>query len=704
MQTNQQLELATNYVRYTGQNIFLTGKAGTGKTTFLHHLRETLSKRVVVVAPTGVAAINAHGVTIHSFFQLPFGLMVDVDRLKSDQMRLSREKTNIIRSLDLLVIDEISMVRADLLDAVDAVLRRFRTHSKPFGGVQLLMIGDLQQLAPVVKDDERELLSRYYDTPYFFSSKALRETSFVSIELTHVFRQQDEHFISILNKVRENNLDASALEALNKRYIPDFQPKEGDGYITLCTHNAQAQRLNDSKLSALRGKEFRFKATVEGTFPEYSYPTDFELVLKEQAQVMFVKNDSSAEKLFYNGKIGKITHIDAKEIVVRCPDDDEEITVQPMKWSNVRFSLNEATNEIEEVEEGSFIQYPLKLAWAITIHKSQGLTFERAVIDAQSSFAHGQVYVALSRCKTLEGMVLSTPIHNRSIINDRTVSGFTQQIEQNQPDENQLNSARIAYQNELLMELFRFGTFRNRILYIEKIIHENVGSIPIFTQNLLQKMFPPVQQDIIEVADKFQAQINRLLPQQPDVEQNTALQERIGPAAVYFSAKTQTLLLDVLSKADLDIDNKAVKKQLNDAVNRLEEDARIKYESLKACSSGFRLMDLLQAKAIASIEKAKPKEARKFSALENEEIVHPILFNRLRTWRTVKSVEMNVPAYGVFSQKALYELVNYLPVEGKTLAQINGIGPKKLQQFGAEIIEIIQEYCNEQKIEGKIVG
>ncbi|MDR2843510.1 MAG: AAA family ATPase [Candidatus Symbiothrix sp.] len=704
MQTNQQLELATNYVRYTGQNIFLTGKAGTGKTTFLHHLRETLSKRMVVVAPTGVAAINAHGVTIHSFFQLPFGLMVDVDRLKSDQMRLSREKTNIIRSLDLLVIDEISMVRADLLDAVDAVLRRFRTHSKPFGGVQLLMIGDLQQLAPVVKDDERELLSRYYDTPYFFSSKALRETSFVSIELTHVFRQQDEHFISILNKVRENNLDASALEALNKRYIPDFQPKEGDGYITLCTHNAQAQRLNDSKLSALRGKEFRFKATVEGTFPEYSYPTDFELVLKEQAQVMFVKNDSSAEKLFYNGKIGKIAHIDAKEIVVRCPDDDEEITVQPMKWSNVRFSLNEATNEIEEVEEGSFIQYPLKLAWAITIHKSQGLTFERAVIDAQSSFAHGQVYVALSRCKTLEGMVLSTPIHNRSIINDRTVSGFTQQIEQNQPDENQLNSARIAYQNELLMELFRFGTFRNRILYIEKIIHENAGSIPVFTQNLLQKMFPPVQQDIIEVADKFQAQINRLLPPQPDVEQNTALQERIGPAAVYFSAKTQTLLLDVLSKADLDIDNKAVKKQLNDAVNRLEEDARIKYESLKACSSGFRLMDLLQAKAIASIEKTKPKEARKFSALENEEIVHPILFNRLRTWRTVKSVEMNVPAYGIFSQKALYELVNYLPVEGKTLAQINGIGPKKLQQFGAEIIEIIQEYCNEQKIEGKIVG
>ncbi|MDR1526045.1 MAG: AAA family ATPase [Dysgonamonadaceae bacterium] len=698
MQTNQQLKLASNYVQFTGQNIFLTGKAGTGKTTFLHHLRENTSKRMAVVAPTGVAAINARGVTIHSFFQLPFGPLLGIDRMKPEQMRFSKEKINIIRSLDLLVIDEISMVRADLLDAVDAVLRRFRTQSKPFGGVQLLMIGDLQQLSPVVKDDEREFLREHYDTPYFFSSKALRETSFISIELTHVFRQQDEQFISLLNKVRENCLDTETLNALNERYIPGFQPDESEGYITLCTHNAQAQRINETRLAALPGDEYRFKATIEGNFPEYSYPTDAELLLKEDAQVMFVKNDSSPEKLFYNGKIGKIVHIEDHIIHVICVGEEDAIAVVPMKWDNVRYSLDETTNEISETVEGSFVQYPLKRAWAITIHKSQGLTFERAIIDAQASFAHGQVYVALSRCKTLSGMVLSTPIRNRSIISDQTVSGFTQNITQNPPDEVQLQSARIAYQQELLFELFRFTVFRNRILYIEKIINENPGSIPVPTQPLFKQMYPFVQKEIIEVADKFHTQLHRLLPQQPDVEQNTALQERIGSAAGYFSGKIKSLILDILPKADLDIDNKAVKKQLNDAVNRLETDVRIKYESLVACLSGFRITDLLKAKAEAAIEKEKPKETRKVAPVTTENVPHPALFNQLRSWRMAKAVEMNVPAFGVFSQKALYELANYLPVDGKSLQKINGIGPKKFHQFGAEIIEIIREYCEEQGI------
>ena len=693
MQTNQQLELAANYVQFTGQNVFLTGKAGTGKTTFLHNLRETTSKRMVVVAPTGVAAINAQGVTIHSFFQLPFGPLLGIDRMKSEQMRFNKEKINIIRSLDLLVIDEISMVRADLLDGVDAVLRRFRTQSKPFGGVQLLMIGDLQQLSPVVKDDERALLRGLYDTPYFFSSRALRETSFVSIELTHVFRQQDERFISLLNKVRENCLEPATLDALNQRYIPNFQPNESEGYITLCTHNAQAQRINDTQLAALPGGEHRFIASIEGNFPEYSYPTEFELILKEDAQVMFVKNDSAPEKLFFNGKIGKISRIDADFIYVLCPNEEEEIIVTPMKWDNVRYSLNETTNAISEVVEGSFTQYPLKLAWAITIHKSQGLTFERAIIDAQASFAHGQVYVALSRCKTLEGMVLKTPIRNRSIINDQTVSGFTQEITLNPPNETQLQSARIDYQQELLLELFRFIMFRNRILYIEKIIHENRGSIPVPTQQLFNHMFPPVQKDILEVADRFHTQIHRLLPQQPDIEQNAALQDRIGSAAGYFSEKIKSHMLDLIPKADLDIDNKAVRKQLKEAVNRLEEDARIKYESLAACRSGFRLSPLLKAKAEAAIEKEKPAESRKTVPVASEDITHPVLFSRLRAWRMEKSAEMNVPPYAVFSQKALYEMVHYLPMNRKDLLKMNGIGQKKLQQFGEEIMDIIREYC-----------
>ena len=697
MQTNQQLELAANYVQFTGQNVFLTGKAGTGKTTFLHNLREISTKRMVVVAPTGVAAINAQGVTIHSFFQLPFGPLLGIDRMKAEQMRFNKEKINIIRSLDLLVIDEISMVRADLLDAMDAVLRRFRTQSKPFGGVQLLMIGDLQQLAPVIKDDEREMLRTHYDTPYFFSSKALLQTSFVSIELTQVFRQQDDRFISILNKVRENCLDQSALDALNQRYIPNFQPEEKDGYIVLCTHNARAQRINDTKLAVLPGGEHHFTATVEGNFPEYSYPTEFELVLKEDAQVMFVKNDSSSEKLFFNGKIGKITRIDEDIIYVLCPNGDAEIVVTPVKWDNVRYSLNETTGAINEVVEGSFTQYPLKLAWAITIHKSQGLTFERAIIDAQASFAHGQVYVALSRCKTLEGVVLSSPVRNRSIINDQTVKGFTEEITRNQPCETQLQSARTAYQQELLLDLFRFIMFRNRILHIEKIINENRGSIPMPAQQLFGTMFPPVQTDILDVADRFHPQIHRLLLQQSDVEHNTALQERIASAAGYFSEKIKSLILDVVSKADLDIDSKAVKKQLHDAVNRLETDARIKYESLIACLSGFRLSSLLKAKAEAAIEKEKPKESRPPDPVTGEDMAHPVLFNRLRAWRMEKSAEMNVPPYAVFSQRALYEMVHYLPMNRKDLLKINGIGQKKLTQFGEDIMNIIQTYCEKKE-------
>lgn len=702
MQTNPQLELVTNFVQYTGQHIFLTGKAGTGKTTFLHHLREHPLKRMVVVAPTGVAAINACGVTIHSFFQLPFGPLIGIDRMKPEQMRFNKEKINIIRSLDLLVIDEISMVRADLLDAIDAVLRRIRRNDKPFGGIQLLMIGDLQQLSPVVKEEEKVLLQDHYDTPYFFSSKALRETSFVSIELTQVFRQQDERFISILNQVRENRLDKSSLEQLNQRYSPNFQPDENEGYITLCTHNAQAKRINENKLKSLNGKEYHFEAQIEGNFPEYSYPTEFELIVKEGAQVMFVKNDSSPEKLFYNGKIGKITRIEDKFVFVLCPGDENEISVSQMTWENVKYSLNTDTNEIIEDTEGTFTQYPLRLAWAITIHKSQGLTFERAIIDAQASFAHGQVYVALSRCKTLEGMVLSTPVRHHSIINDHTVKGFTEHIGQNQPDETRLNSARIAYQQELLIDLFRFAQFRNRILYIEKIINENKGSIPNPTQNLFRQMFLALHAEIGEVADKFQTQVRQLLLQQPDVEKNAALQTRIGKAAGYFSGKIKTIIFDALPKADLDIDNKTIKKQLNDAVNRLEDDAKIKHESLMACLNGFCLKDLLQAKAVAAIEKAKSKEVRKVVTTSNENISHPALFSQLRTWRTKRAAELGVPAYGVFSQKALYEMITYLPVDKKSLLEINGIGQKKISQFGPEIIEIIQEYTRTQDVERKM--
>ena len=486
--TNKDLQLAFDFVKYTNRNIFLTGKAGTGKTTFLRDLKKLSPKRMIVVAPTGVAAINAGGVTIHSFFQLPFHPYIPSFYLSANNpdkqpeqkdftgYKMSREKINIIRSLDLLIIDEISMVRADTLDAIDYALRRYKIHHLPFGGVQLLMIGDLQQLAPVVKDEDSEILNKYYDSSFFFGSRALCSTDYVTIELKHIYRQNDQVFINLLNKVRDNHVDSEVLIELNKRYIPDFDPDSDGGYITLTTHNYQAQTLNDSKLEKLPGRPHTFKATIKDEFPEFSYPTASELILKEGAQVMFVKNDLSRDKLFFNGKIGKVETFEDDIIVVKCPDDNFPIRVEMAEWQNMKYTLDEETKEIQETVIGTFTQYPLKLAWAITIHKSQGLTFDRAVIDARAAFAHGQVYVALSRCRTLDGLVLSTRINQRSIIDDPAISDFVNEAIQKQPDQKQLAESKKAYQQMLLTELFDFTSLTRNLSYCLKVINEHHDS------------------------------------------------------------------------------------------------------------------------------------------------------------------------------------------------------------------------------------
>ena len=458
MENNPELQLAWQFIENTGTHLFLTGKAGTGKTTFLRRLREQSPKRMVVLAPTGIAAINAGGVTIHSFFQLSFAPFVPDTTLNPAQIhyRINKEKCNIIRSMDLLVIDEISMVRADLLDAVDATLRRYRDREKPFGGVQLLMIGDLQQLAPVVKDSEWEMLRHYYETPYFFASRALRETTYMTIELEKVYRQSDTFFLSLLNKIRENKADDEVLNELNKRYQRDFQPPKEEGYIRLTTHNNQAQRINDRELASLPGKAYSFRAEVKDDFPEYSYPADEVLTIKEGAQIMFLKNDVSSEKRYYNGMIGEVVTVNETGMFVRGKDSEHEFQLLQEEWGNYKYVLNEETKEITEEIAGVFRQYPIRLAWAITIHKSQGLTFERAIIDARNSFAHGQTYVALSRCKTLDGMVLESPLRREAIISDSVVDNFTKAVERNKPGNKQLNDMQKAYFFDLLSDLFNF--------------------------------------------------------------------------------------------------------------------------------------------------------------------------------------------------------------------------------------------------------
>ena len=599
MEMNEESILAWNIIEKTNANLFLTGKAGTGKTTFLKRLKELSPKRMIVLAPTGIAAINAGGMTIHSFFQLPFSPYVPGTTFGSGEQKryqFSKLKRNIIRSIDLLVIDEISMVRSDLLDAVDSVLRQYRKrHDLPFGGVQLLMIGDLQQLAPVVTPQEEHLLGQHYDTPFFFSSNALKQVGYLTIELKKVYRQQDEQFISLLNQIRENKASEATLQALNQRYVPNFVPPKEGNYIRLTTHNAPAQYINEQQLAALPAQSFSFTADIEGDFPETSYPADFKLTLKPGAQVMFIKNDP--QHRFYNGMIGEVigvrTDEDGSKITVRSKDSGEEFDLEKMEWTNAKYTLNEKTKEIEETVEGKFMQYPLRLAWAITIHKSQGLTFEHAIIDASHSFTHGQTYVALSRCKTLEGMVLSQPLSRGAIISSQTVDAFTSQLAA--PSQEQISSLELQYIIYCISELFDFYSIRASYEHLMHCLVEFFnGKYPRVVSEY-QKL-QVVLKSLIAVSDKFRVQYTGMLARNPDVRQ-AELQDRIHKGAMYFLDKIG-ILSDLIRKSNLDTDNKVARKQFEDRFSVFSEDVKLKERLLKyECSAEFTVTDYLKKKA-----------------------------------------------------------------------------------------------------------
>ncbi|NLL04429.1 MAG: AAA family ATPase [Clostridiaceae bacterium] len=699
--------MAFNFVQYTNRNVFLTGKAGTGKTTFLHNLKKVSPKRMIVVAPTGVAAINAGGVTIHSFFQLPFGPFTpaqnDEDSKENRNVqKFTREKTNIIRSMDLLVIDEISMVRADVLDAIDDVLRRYKNKHKPFGGVQLLMIGDIQQLAPVIKDDEWAILRQWYNSIYFFSSRALNMTEYIGIELKHIYRQKDSVFINMLNKIRDNSIDEDLLTEINKRYDPEFAKNTPEGYIILTTHNHQARSINDRMLAKINDKEHCFKAHSQGEFPEYAYPTDKELILKEGAQVMFVKNDTSREKLFYNGKIGVIDKINKDNVVVKCNGDEECIMVELAEWQNIKYSINDATEEIQEEVVGTFIQYPLKLAWAITIHKSQGLTFEKAIIDASAAFAHGQVYVALSRCKTLEGLVLSSKLTQRSIISDTTVQRFSGKVSENQPRKDEFEKCQYEYQKELLVELFDFTPIRRQLAYCLKIYTENVGSLHEGLKNSLEQLITFVNAELLTISDKFKPHLYKMLELEPNAEKNQQLQERILKASKYYVEKINTGVLSVLEDIVIESDNKSVKKSIDKAIEKVKTEVLIKRACFEQCGHGFIVKDFLSTRAKASIEKPQKekKKEKKKSDFEftSKSITHPDLFEELKDWRKRKAEELDQPAFFVLHQKCLFQIIEQLPSTLEELQKIKGIGKKKVKAFGEEIIEIIERYCTDNRV------
>lgn len=628
---NEELRIAWDFVENTGRSIFLTGKAGTGKTTFLKNIVQQSRKRPIVVAPTGVAAINAGGVTIHSFFQLPFSPYVPGAKLEnlsssSDltpagrrRFDFGRDKRKIIASIDLLIIDEISMVRADLLDAVDAVLRRFRDHSLPFGGVQLLMIGDLAQLTPVVTPEDERVLKPFYDTPYFFGSKALQQVDYVTIQLEHVYRQQDESFINILNEVRNGHPSNEALEALNSRAVSSPQTKNA---IRLTTHNNLANFYNESELQKLPGRSYSYRAEVKGTFPEYSYPTAETLVLKEGAQVMFVKNDPSGDHKFYNGRIGRVMEASEKSLTVYCEDDDEAIEVEPLEWENIRYTLNEKTREIEAEVQGVFKQLPLRLAWAITIHKSQGLTFDHAIIDANQSFAPGQVYVALSRCRSLEGLVLASSLTPRSIINDERVDSYiAQQESEARRSIEQLPVLKREYERILLLQLFDFRSLFYQQETMVRIFAEYFYRSHASLKQLHDQTLLDLRQKVMEVAEKWR-QVIRSMPVE-DLRRTDFL-ERVKRSAAYFEEMLGNILLKPLElTAKVDTNNKQAAHRLG---NALPEERQTwlsrRYLLAKIAEQGFTVAVFLKEKQMSMLDaldecartpqsKRKPRKSKK---------------------------------------------------------------------------------------------
>ena len=704
IEKNEIFDLAYRFATETKENIFLTGKAGTGKTTFLKYLKNNCAKNIIVAAPTGVASINAGGVTLHSLFQLPFYPFLPTKQGKEEflkQLKFNATRLHLLRKMELLVIDEISMVRCDVMDAIDTILRSVkRNYDQPFGGVQLLCIGDLYQLPPVARHQEWSILQEFYESPFFFDSLAIKEQLPLLIELNKIYRQKQDSFVRLLNKVRNNQMEEDDYEDLLLRYNPHFRPEEEDKYITLTSHNKQADEINAKALLGIISPSYNYLATVEEDFAEHLYPADFKLELKVGAQVMFLKNDVT-QKRYFNGKIAVIKKLDKEEIIVDC--DGVDINVGKEVWENNKYVLNKETGKLEEDVLGSFTQFPLRLAWAITIHKSQGLTFDKVMIDAAAAFSSGQVYVALSRCTSLEGIVLLSKIAPSSLHSNQSVIEGQQKLSHKGSLADRFEGARQIYILQILESIFNFGEVMQSMQKLSASVKMQQQKIIVEhpEENLIKKVSEILMQLTKDNSHGFNLvrQLYTLAKSEGVIENNPDLQKRIIEAAIYFTPRFEQYLRAV-EKHYLSTEFKETATLINDLLKEAFLNLHSKVYQLNFCMEPFELKNWLQS----SLQYIEPKVklniygiGKDISSGDQSE-----LLDTLKRWRNMICEENETPIYMVANQKTLTEIATYLPATKKDLMLISGFGKAKVDKFGDEILEMVQDYCERLGLESNM--
>lgn len=704
--------LAIQLVNETARSFFLTGKAGTGKTTFLKHIREHCPKQLVILAPTGVAAINAGGVTLHSFFQLPLGPFIPESKGMGfsnlpfefstpqslvSRLRFSAEKKKLLQELEILIIDEISMVRADLLDAVDTVLRHTRhKHNLPFGGVQVIFIGDLFQLPPVVKDNEWQLLKDFYNSPFFFDSRVLQQQQPLYIEFEKIYRQQDQQFIRVLNQVRNNELDPEGIAILEKRHQPVIRRSRDDGYIILCTHNEQARRINQEQLQNLNTPAFSYDAEIENDFPENALPADQQLILKEGAQVMFIRNDTTGNgKRYFNGKIGTVTRLDQDEVDVTCADLDEPITVKREKWENIRYSLDKKSQTLQEEVLGSFTQFPLRLAWAITIHKSQGLTFEKAIIDAGEAFAPGQVYVALSRCTSLEGLILKSRIRHDRLFTDPRIVDYIKNNNGVAELEAELASGKQQYRLDYLLSLFNYTAVVQTSRTLQQLCLSSTDKFNEAASGWTKQILDQLSA-IEETAGKFRQWLLDLFERIKEPGAEALLSSKLSGACTHFSGTIKPLLQQ-LGEPDLQTDSRELAREVNDQLKEMHSTLSLKLHLLSAGNT-----DDWHSRRNSFLLPAYHINIHATAGNRVPETSHPELYRELKKYRDSVCARKDLPVYMVASGKTLDEMVQRLPQTTEDLELINGMGAAKIRQYGEEFLQRIRTYMDKHGLESNM--